>query len=277
MTEGLTRNENGVLTWPSGAVDVHAHITPDGCWFDSTCDASEETLLRQMDDADVERAVVIALPGIVKNEYVKSVCKRRNSRLSAVAGVNPGQYRSSSEARRDVKKLLEDGCYVGIKLHPRLNQYHPLDERVHAVLETMCEMKSTLAVWIDTMFYCREFMLKSSPVQIVHDLVVQYPMLTFVLAHGCGSDILRLHDAIRQCPNAFMDLSMTMTRYSGSSVDADIRYLMRVFEKRILFGSDFPEVSLSEAKEKILNLALYENDAAIRSVVVGNSSQLVVR
>jgi predicted TIM-barrel fold metal-dependent hydrolase len=84
-------------------------------------------------------------------------------------------------------------------------------------------------------------------VDTIHELVGQFPALTFVLLHGGGSWILQLAEAIRDCPNAFLDISFTLQRYRTSSVTADLQYLVSNFDRRLIFGSDFPEISIASA------------------------------
>jgi len=89
----------------------------------------------------------------------------------------------------------------------------------------------------------------------LQELVGRFPQLTFVLLHGGGSDILHLAEAIRDCRNAFLDISFTLHRYQKSSAALDISYLCSTFEQRIVFGSDFPEVSPGQALEDFRFLA----------------------
>lgn len=41
-------------------VDSISHVTPDGRWLDMTLDASQRRLLTEMDQAGVERAIIVA-------------------------------------------------------------------------------------------------------------------------------------------------------------------------------------------------------------------------
>ena len=42
-------------------------------------------------------------------------------------------------------------------------------------------------------------------------------------------------------PNVLLDLSNTLLRYQGSSLDRDIAWLFRSFDRRICIGSDYPD------------------------------------
>ena len=49
---------------------------------------------------------------------------------------------------------------------------------------------------------------------------------------------------------------MTIIRYKGSSIDADIKYLLKNLDERICIGSDYPEYSLNELKTRFKELSM---------------------
>jgi len=256
-------------------VDAHTHVTPDGQWFTTACDASEATLLHQMDKAGIERSVVIGLPGYVSNEFISDLCQRHGDRLLPVSSFNPTTYANSREVSREIREQLKDSDFIGVKLHPRLNHYDPSDTRVFGLLDEIASWPKPLPLWIDTLFYYPGGALKKPPVETIHAIVGSYPGVTFFLSHAGGPDILRLSHAVRSCPNAFLEISLTLTRYVGSSVEMDIRYLLKTFEQRLVFGSDFPEVSLSQARNAFDGLAEGSNPLASESVLGRNFCRIV--
>ena len=44
-------------------IDSLTHVTPNGQWFSTSHDASEVRLLREMDEAGVDKAVFSRVPG----------------------------------------------------------------------------------------------------------------------------------------------------------------------------------------------------------------------
>lgn len=229
-------------------IDSLTHLTPDGRWFSSTHDASEDALLRQMDETGTERAAVVGLAGHIPNDFVLDVCTRRSDRFLPVGSFNPAAYAGEAEVAAAARDELRGRGFTGVKLHPRLGGYSPLDPRVFALLDEMAGWSRPPAVWLCTYFHFAGGRLERSPVEIIHEMVGRYPGLPFVLLHGTGPDILRLAHAVRANANAYLDLSYTAPRYAGSSVELDLRYLLNTFEQRLLFGSDFPEITLPEAR-----------------------------
>jgi len=51
-----------------------------------------------------------------------------------------------------------------------------------------------------------------------------------------------------------LDLSFTLCKYEGSSIDLDIRYLFEKFDRRICIGSDSPEFDLSKLRQRFNQL-----------------------
>lgn len=236
-------------------VDSLTHVTPDGRWFDSKLNASEHELLRQLNESETQRSVVVALAGHISNRFVYEVCERHSARLIPCASLNPVAYGNPVDARVAIRAALTEAPYKALKLHPRLNKYDPLDPRCIAVLDELASAEHPLPVWLDTLFYCRGVVLRKPPVDTIHELVGKFPSLRFVLLHACGSQVLQLADAVRDCSNAFLDLSFTLPRYQYSSVAADLRFLVSTFDRRLVFGSDFPEVSLSIAINSFQDVA----------------------
>jgi len=235
--------------------DSLTHVTPDGRWFDTGLDASEVELMRQLDESGIERAMVVALADHIENRFVLNVCERQPNRLIPCASFNPSRHASPAEAQVSIRKELKEAPYKALKLHPRLNRYDPMDQRCLAILEEIASWKHSLPIWLDTLFYYRGGQLRKPSVDTIHELVGRFPSLQFVLLHGGGSWVVQVAEAIRDCPNAFLDLSFTLHRYQGSSIAADLRYLVTTFDRRIIFGSDFPEVSITRALKEFQELA----------------------
>ncbi len=183
------------------------------------------------------------------------VCQRSRDRLVPCASFNPAQYDDPMEARARLRAELNGAEYLALKLHPRLNRYDPLDPRCLAVLEEVASWDRPLPIWLDTLFYFRGGHLRKPPVDTIHELVGRFPTLSFVLLHGGGTWIMQVAEAIRDCPNAFLDISFTLHRYRSSSLAADLRYLLQNFDQRMIFGSDFPEIPIGLALTSFRQIA----------------------
>ncbi len=222
-------------------IDSLTHVTPDGRWFQTKHDASLARLLGEMDAAGVDRSVVVALAGVITNDFVLDACQRHADRLIPGASFNPAATESPASAASALRAELRDASFPVLKLHPRLNHYDPLDGRCIAVLEELATWPRPPRVWLDTLFHYRGGTLRKPPVEAIHELVNRVPGVTFVLLHGTGAYLLQLAQAVRDCPNVFIDVSFTLFHLADTSVEADLRHLFRTLDSRLVVGSDFPE------------------------------------
>ena len=77
--------------------------------------------------------------------------------------------------------------------------------------------------------------------EVVERYAVVAPGTTLLIMHGGMSRLLDLFELARQFDNVHLDLSFTMNRYAGSSVDSDLRFVLENLDRKVTLGSDFPE------------------------------------
>ena len=227
-------------------IDSLAHVTPDGKWFSTHCDASEVLLLQQMDGAGVDRAALVALAGVITNEFVLEAYARHPDRFIPCASFDPSAYESGKNAARELRVQLRGALFRALKLHPRLNRYDLLDARCLAILEEIASWDPPMPVWVCSLLHHPCAPLTKSLVDTLHTIAVTFPRLTFVFCHAGGAYALQLAQAVRSCSNVFLDLSYTVHHQRDTSVWMDLRYLVKTFDRQIVWGSDFPEVSVGE-------------------------------
>jgi len=251
-------------------VDALTHVTPDGHWFDTTIDASEGRLLRELDLAGVDRAVVVALAGYISNAFVLEICRRYGDRLIPGASFNPAAFETAEDAVRSLRADLRGRPYPVLKLHPRLNGYDPLDPRCLAALEEITTWADPPKIWIDTLLHGPTCRLRRGVVATIHELVTRFDALTFVLLHAGGAWLLQVAEAIRECANAYLDCSFVLLRYEQSSLWQDLRFLLTTFDRRMVFGSDFPEITPADALAAFRRLADGVPEEKARNVLGAN-------
>lgn len=236
-------------------IDALTHVTPDGRWFSTAHDASETRLLRVMDEAGVDKAVVVALAGYIENAFVAAVCRRHADRLIPGASINPVAYATPREAAEAVRAVLAETPCAVLKLHPRLNGYDPLEARCLAVLEAVALSIKPVPIWLDTVFHGATCLLSKPPVETVHELAWRFRTLQFVLLHGGGTALLALAELARACPNLTLDLSLTLLAFAGTSVELDARFVLTRRDARTVIGSDFPEYTPRDYRAAFQRLA----------------------
>jgi predicted TIM-barrel fold metal-dependent hydrolase len=251
-------------------IDANAHATPDGRWFGTRHDASLGRLLGELDAAGVDRAVLTGLAGAIPTDYVLALCAEAGGRLLPVGPFDPCAHATPAQACAGARRELSARGLLGVKLHPRLGGYDVLDDRVLAFLDDLATWDERLAVWICTFLHVPGMRARSGHVEALCEIVGRRPELQFVLAHGGGPNLLSLATAVRGAPNALVDVSFTITRYHGTSVDLDLAHLLTTFENRLVFGSDFPEADPGRSRALLERLATGAKPDALEKVLGGN-------
>jgi predicted TIM-barrel fold metal-dependent hydrolase len=256
-------------------LDSLTHVTPDGRWFKTGADASEGRLLREMDDLRIDKAVVAALADYIPNDFVIDVCRRHSGRLVPAGSFNPAAHKTPREAATAARAELQGAPFRIVKLHPRLGHYDLLDGRVLAVLEEASGWPQPPLLWVCSLLYVPDLLALKPPVPTLREIVVRFPNLHFVLLHGAGPSVLELAEAVRGCPNATVDISFTLYRYEQSSVWIDLQYLVTHFNRRTIYGSDFPERGLAESMLAFDRLTQAADRQARDRICGGNLAQLL--
>lgn len=231
--------------------DSLVHATEDGTWLRGTrYDASMDRLHRELDLVAPCRACLVAIAGYQDNDSLERFARAHPKTFVPIAGFDPSSVGDASSVATAIGTLRERG-FAGIKLHPRLNGYDPLDERCMEAIRAAGQ--EGIAVFLDTLF--RQSGLSTRhPADIVDAIATSCTSTRIVLLHGGGAHLLELFDMVRMHDHLILDLSFTLLRYAGSSLDLDIRFLCEALDQRLTVGSDFPEYTPSEALARIQKL-----------------------
>ncbi|ONG51678.1 hypothetical protein BKE38_15705 [Pseudoroseomonas deserti] len=93
--------------------------------------------------------------------------------------------------------------------------------------------------------------LPPDPLPALVEALAEAPGLRLVLLHGGGVDLLRHAEFTRANPGVLLDLSFTLMKYAGSSIDLDMAFLARSFDQRLCLGSDFPDYTPAEVLARL--------------------------
>lgn len=223
--------------------DSLLHVTRTGAWLNGRDDASIERLVRELDRAGVAGGCLVGLPGVVDNKYVLECAQASGGRLVPIAGVDPRQLTTGSQAAETARALAREG-FRGIKLHPRLGGYDPLDPHV---LDTIRAARDAgLVVFLDTLFR-QHGRCTGSAADVIDRIATGCPDVTIVLLHGGGTELLDVAQLVRLHANLVLDLSYTLLAFAGSSIDLDLAWVLRHLDRRVVVGSDMPEYTPAEA------------------------------
>lgn len=224
--------------------DSLSHPTVSGKWLGnrpSTFDA----LSRELREANFLGACAVGLDGVegYGHEAFLKACSAHPD-LVPVAGFNP-RVKSIAGEMDTLKRM----GFKGIKIHPRFSRLNQADPVLVEVLKAAAERG--LVVFYCTYYFCRvDAFPDRDPFYSLVSLLKEAPPARVVLVHGGGVELLRYAELARFNENLLLDLSMTLMKYPASSVDSDIRFLFRHFDRKICIGSDHPEYSHVAVRER---------------------------
>lgn len=129
----------------------------------------------------------------------------------------------------ETARYLDHPKFLGVKLHPLLDGYHPNDPVVHPLVRMLIERD------MPALIHCGHpiFTLPWS----IEELTVSFPEAKVVLGHMGHGNIIYINAAIdvaARHPNVYLETS-------GMPMHTKIREAVeRVGEDRVLYGSDAP-------------------------------------
>jgi predicted TIM-barrel fold metal-dependent hydrolase len=129
----------------------------------------------------------------------------------------------------DTLRRLDDGPFIGVKLHPLLDGYHPAEPAVRDLYAALAERG------LPVLIHCGHpiFTLPWS----IEEGVAPYPELKVILGHMGHGNIVYINAAIdiaARRPNVYLETS-------GMPMHTKIREAVeRVGPERVLYGSDAP-------------------------------------
>jgi predicted TIM-barrel fold metal-dependent hydrolase len=229
--------------------DALSHPTVSGRWLDSAHDARIEPLLSAMKGAGYGMACAVGLAGVgdYTHEGFAAMC-RPHAELVPIAGIDP----RAPDLELQLDAVRELG-FRGIKLHPRFSKFALDDESFVSALagardRDLVVMLCTYAHGAIASYPVRD------PLYALVSSLKRVPGVRLVLLHGGDVDLMRWAQLARHEEHLLLDVSYTMMKYRGSSLDADLRFLLSSFHRRVCVGVDHPEYDHASVRERFEEL-----------------------
>lgn len=237
--------------------DSLTHPMPSGGWLKPEYEGKNSIsgLLHEMEVNNIQWALAVGMGENIgsynENEYAAFIADHSNS-LFPVAFLDFQVLESGTSISSYLSKLKRLG-YVGIKIHPRFSRITFANKYLPGLIKEANQVG--LLVLICTYFWSNEKELTSNSPALLQRLLCEVPDEKLLLLHGGAVKLLEVTEMVRQFPNILLDLSFTLSKYQGSSIDMDIQYLFNNFDRRICVGSDSPEMGLSTLRQRFENFA----------------------
>jgi len=242
---------------------------------------SVKGLLQAMDEADVERAVLLgwywerAASCRLQNRFYAECVRAHPDRLSAFVTVSPSE--GADVALEELKRARDAGfCGVG-ELSPHSVDWPLADEALHAVLARAGEWGMPVNLHV-TEPESRDYPGKVvTPLSDFLNLAQTHPSTSFILAHWGGRLPLVTNESLP--PNIWYDTAATPLLYDQTIWR---KFVAKVGEKRVLFGSDF-SLNLYPAIDEEPNMTrlvaeVHRSDlttAQLKAIVSDNARRLL--
>lgn len=259
--------------------DSLTHPTLDGDWILPKyphC-ARIDDLIQQMKDNNIKGSFAVGMKGIggyEEDKYVDFIKQKGNSILFPIAFFDFTGIEKDEDITSKMISIKAKG-YCGIKLHPRIGNF----ELDHLFLPFAIDKANELGlvVLLCTYFYSNKQSISINNIERLSDLLLHIDKNSrVVLLHGGGVRILETMEIVRAFPNTLLDISLTLCKYAGSSLDLDIAFLFKQFDRRVCVGSDHPEISLAQMRNRFDYFASMTTKEKAENIAYKNIEKLLI-
>jgi len=211
-----------------------------------------------MREAAFTRACAVGLAGHEGYDHAAFAARCRPfPQLVPIAGVAP---KLAGEIDRELDEVRDLG-FRGIKLHPRISRFGYDDPSVVDTFKSAA--RRSLPVFLCTYFHADiEHYPDTEPLYAVARALKSAPDTRLILLHGGTVDLMRWAQFARHTPGILLDISFTLMRYRGSSLDADLAWLFHGFADRTCLGTDHPEYSHADVRARFEEIAAHATPEA---------------
>lgn len=184
----------------------------------------------------------------VPNEYVAEYVSEDPSRLFGFASVDPNR----PGAERILEHAVKELDLKGLKLAPIYQNFHPLDNIAYPVYAKAQELKLPV-MWHQGTSYPAQGPLEKSRPAYLDPVARSFPDLKMIIAHIGHPWTGEAISVVRKHPNLFTDISALGGR-PWQMYNALIEAVEYGIEDKLLFGTDFPNFTVEETVDSLLNL-----------------------
>jgi uncharacterized protein len=241
-------------------VDCHTHFVSE---LYGHLGGNVRPLVESMDVHGIDHAVVFTLDGFFEesrphNDKLAEFVATHPGRLTGFASVHPRRADAADEVRRAVTEL----GMKGVKFHPWLQGFSPVETFMNPIAETCVELGVPMIFHDGTPPY-------TTPLQIAL-LAERYPDLTVILGHSGLLDFWpEALTAARRNENVWLCLCGPPTAALQKLVDA-------VPHERIVFGSDIGFGRDYQARHRIEQVRVLDlSGESCDAILGGNAARLL--
>jgi uncharacterized protein len=250
-------------------IDSHVHITEDGKWFNTTYDASVDYLLKEMDRSGIDRSVLLPIAGTISNEKIADLCAKYPDRFIGFGTVDVNSLISQINIEEAINQIYSLGL-CGIKIHPRLQKVIPNSEIIDRVIEQAVNKKLPVVFCGYQQCLCHQIHLEQLAPYNYDYIAKRHPEAKIIIAHMGGHRALDAYFVSKSNPNVYLDTSYIFKALRETSVYQDLIFILRNLDKKVIFGSDFPEINIPNYLNLILEEMKQFDDCDLQAICSQN-------
>ncbi len=234
-------------------------------------DASLGRLLEEMDNADIQKAVLLGVNAKtsmqykVPNEYILKAVNEYPDRFIGFCGVDPYDH----DCINEIDMFYGQGM-KGVKIIPVFHFLYPNDQKYTPIYEKAQKLNLPVLFHAGADFAVRTRIKYSNPV-FLDDVAVDFPDLKIIIAHFGWPWVNETIAIALKNENVYIDISAM-----GKDTLFNLPWglLERHLSNKILFGSDFPIVSCKKAVENVQKLPI--SGESIKKIFHKNAKQIIL-
>jgi predicted TIM-barrel fold metal-dependent hydrolase len=235
----------------------------DRAGFDLRYEAKIDVLLKEMDDASIEKAVLHSEwefeDPIRLNKEVAKLTDEYADRFSGVVSVDP--RKGISESVNEFKKAAKNTKCVGLSLQPAFCDMLPTDARLYPLYQLCVEFE--IPLWLHTgINYAPNHSMEADRPLHLEKILLDFPDIRLVACHSGWPWVGELCAIARKFyPRVFLEIGGIAPKYifaSGTGWDPFFQYANSLLQDQVLFGTDWPAISFSRSVKEIKESPLKE-------------------
>lgn len=210
-----------------------------------------ETLIEEMDANGVTRALCSAGP-LIPNEDVIDAVSRYPDRLIGVACVNPWSVDGVMPAVRELRRLVSEYGFKGLKLEPFILDKDPTEAQWYPLYAACVELDLTVQVQVGGTGPSTYTSETGRPGHIDR-VAIDFPELRIVAGHIGWPWTDEMIAVAAKHPNVYIDTSAHLPKYYPAQF---IHFLRTYGRRKCIWASDWPILTFEAATEGLAELAL---------------------
>jgi predicted TIM-barrel fold metal-dependent hydrolase len=247
--------------------DGHVNVSENGRWFDTTLNASYEFIVENLDKAGIDRAALLALPGVCSNDFFDQ-SKIDRKRFWCFGNID---FEDPNHSLDQIRDLDLDG----VKIHPRIQRMGMEQLLGSTILEDISNLGKPLMIcgWQQS----SAVSVSSLSPLFIDNMAKRFPYMKISISHLGGYRFWDAFNVARSNKNVFLDCSYFLKFFSGTSLERDFYSSLPLIDEKVFYGSDFPEVNPLKYLEDFIESTKHLTEASLAKITSTNLEQYMVQ